>query len=68
MTTRAAETTPADAAQQAALLRLATLIARGAPEPVVFTAAAEEAARLLEAETSAVLRYFGAERAVICGT
>jgi signal transduction histidine kinase len=53
--------------EQAALLRIATLVARDAPEDVVFTAASEQAARLVGADAGGVLRFIGAERAVIVG-
>jgi signal transduction histidine kinase len=45
------------AAEQAALRRVATLIARGAPPTVMFAAVAEEVGRLLAAESTAVARY-----------
>jgi signal transduction histidine kinase len=43
------------------------LVAREAPEDVVFTAASEHAARLVGAQAGAVLRFVGAERAVVVG-
>ena len=52
---------------QAALLRVALLAARGAPLNDLFSAAAEETARLFGAESGSVVRYVGAERAVIVG-
>jgi len=58
---------PLQATEQAALLRIATLVARDAPEDVVFTAASEQAARLVGAHAGAVLRLVGAERAVVVG-
>ncbi|MDT5198590.1 MAG: hypothetical protein QOH34_112, partial [Mycobacterium sp.] len=45
------------AAQQAALRRVATLVARGARPPQVFAAVAEEIARCLEVDCVEVLRY-----------
>ena len=52
---------------QAALLRVALLVARDAPQEELFQAAAEETARLFGAESGSVVRYVGAERAVIVG-
>jgi signal transduction histidine kinase len=43
--------------QQAALRRVATLVARGVPAAKVFAAVAEEAGRLLNAEIANVARY-----------
>lgn len=37
--------------------RIAMLVARGSPSPVVFATVAEEVARLLDAESAAVARY-----------
>ena len=45
------------AAEQAALRRVATLVARAAPPEEVFAAVAEEAARLLAADATAMSRY-----------
>jgi signal transduction histidine kinase len=45
------------AEEQAALRRVATLVARGAPPPDVFTAVAQELARLLGAGITKVLRF-----------
>jgi signal transduction histidine kinase len=45
------------AEEQAALRRVATLVAREAPPEQVFTAVTEEAGRLLEAEITSMLRY-----------
>jgi signal transduction histidine kinase len=45
------------AAEQAALRRVATLVARGASPQRVFTAVTEEAGRLLSVEYSAMARY-----------
>jgi len=52
---------------QAALLRVALLVARDAPQEELFNAAAEETARLFGAESGSVVRYVGAERAIIVG-
>ena len=43
--------------QQAALRRVATLVAREAPPESVFTAVTEEAGHLLQAEITEMLRY-----------
>ena len=43
--------------EHAALRRVATLVARGAPADEVFTAVAEEAGRLLRADRTSVTRY-----------
>jgi signal transduction histidine kinase len=43
--------------EQAALHRVATLVARGAPPQEVFTAVAEETGRLLDADNSVLVRY-----------
>jgi HAMP domain-containing protein len=43
--------------EQAALRRVATLVARGAPSEAVFAAVAEEAGRLLDADETALARY-----------
>src|SRR5829696_1528257 len=53
--------------EQAALLRVAVLVARDAPLQELFSAAAEETARMLGAESGSVIRYVGAERAVVVG-
>jgi hypothetical protein len=53
--------------EQAALLRIATLVARDEPHERLFAAAGREAAQLLSVETGAVLRLVGAERAVVVG-
>jgi signal transduction histidine kinase len=58
----------ADTQQHAAvLLRIATLIARDAPEEVLFATVAEHAARRIGAQAGTVLRYVGDERAVVVG-
>jgi signal transduction histidine kinase len=51
----------------AALLRIATLIAREAPEEVLFATVAEHVARRAGTEAGSVLRYIGDERAVVVG-
>jgi signal transduction histidine kinase len=51
----------------AALLHIATLIAREAPDEVLFAAVAEHVARRLGTEAASVLRYVGEERAVVVG-
>ena len=43
--------------QQAALRRVATLVAEGAPPGALFSAVAEEAARILDASASSVVRF-----------
>src|SRR5688500_5298066 len=54
--------------EQAALLRVAVLVARAAPQRELFAAVAEEAARALAVDAGAVLRYVGEERAVVVGS
>lgn len=65
----AAAPTPAPprADDQAALRRLATLVARGAPLETVFALASEAIARCLGVEAAAALRYIGDQRAVVVG-
>ena len=53
--------------EQAALLRVALLVARDEPLERLFGDLAEEIAMLLEAEAGGVLRFIGGERAVIVG-
>jgi signal transduction histidine kinase len=53
--------------EQAVLLRVATLVARGAPLEDVFASGAEEAAGLLGIDAAGVLRYLDGERAVVVG-
>jgi signal transduction histidine kinase len=53
--------------QQAALRRVATLVARGASSPEVFSAVAHELAREFGATITAVLRYEGDGTASIVG-
>jgi signal transduction histidine kinase len=55
------------AAEQAALRRVATLVARGAPPAEVFTAVSEEVGRLLSADLTFVARYEGDDAASIVG-
>jgi GAF domain-containing protein len=50
-----------------ALLEIATLIAREAPEEVLFATVAQRAARRIRTEAASVLRYIGDERAVVVG-
>jgi signal transduction histidine kinase len=51
----------------AALLRIATLAARGVEHDELFAATAEEIARCVGAQAGGVLRYLGEQRAVIVG-
>jgi signal transduction histidine kinase len=53
--------------EQAALLRIAMLVARDEPLGSLFGAAAAEVSQLLHVEAGAVLRFMGGERAVIVG-
>jgi signal transduction histidine kinase len=53
--------------EQAALLRVAMLVARDEPLEALHTAVSEEVATLLGAEAGAVMRFIGDERAVIVG-
>jgi signal transduction histidine kinase len=55
------------AAEQAALRRVATLVARGAPPPEVFSAVAEEMAQRLGANVATVLRYEADGTATVVG-
>jgi GAF domain-containing protein len=50
--------------EQAALRRVATLVARGAPPEETFTAVAEETGRLLDADGTAMARYDLPDRAM----
>lgn len=50
-----------------ALLDIAILIAREAPEEVLFASIAEHTARRLGTESASIMRYVGDERAVIVG-
>jgi signal transduction histidine kinase len=53
--------------EQTALLSIALLVARGAPEETLFAAVAEQAAGRLGTEAASVLRFIGDERAVVVG-
>lgn len=53
--------------EQSVLLRVATLVARGASLDDVFACAAEEGARLLGIEAAGVMQYLDGERAVVVG-
>jgi len=59
--------TPVAEERAAALLEIATLIAREAPDELVFATVAEHVAQQLGADATSVLRYVGDERAVIVG-
>jgi len=54
-------------AEERALLGIAMLVAREAPEEVLFAAVAEQVAERLAAEAASVLRFVGDERAVVVG-
>jgi signal transduction histidine kinase len=54
---RAAQESARLSREQAALRRVATLVARGAPPAAIFTAVAKEVGQLFAAEFSAVVRY-----------
>src|SRR6478735_2775131 len=53
--------------EQAALLRVAMLVGRDEPLESLYARVSEEVGRLLAVEAGAVMRYAGAERAVIVG-
>ena len=53
--------------EQAALLRIAMLVARDEPLDSLFGAVAAEVAQLLHVDAGAVMRFIGGERAVIVG-
>jgi signal transduction histidine kinase len=53
--------------ERAALLRIAGLVARDAPDEAVFAAVCELGARLLGADAGAVVRFVGDERGVVVG-
>jgi signal transduction histidine kinase len=53
--------------EQSVLLRVATLVARGAELDDVFAVAAEEGARLLGIDAAGVMRYLDGARAVVVG-
>jgi signal transduction histidine kinase len=55
------------AAEQAALRRVATLVARGAPPEVLFNAVAEEMAMRLGADITKILRYEADGTATVVG-
>jgi signal transduction histidine kinase len=59
--------TQSEAERASALLEIATLIAREAPDEVLFSTVAEHVARRLGTEAGSVLRYIGDERAVVVG-
>ena len=54
--------------EQAALRRVATLVARGVSPPEVFTAVAGEAGRLLDAEATGVARFEPDGGAIVVGS
>jgi signal transduction histidine kinase len=53
--------------EQAALLRIAMLVARDEPLDSLFGAVSAEVAQLLNVDAGAVMRFIGGERAVIVG-
>lgn len=53
------------ASEQAALRRVATLVARGVPPPRVFAAVTVEVGRLLNADVTRLLRYEGDSDAIV---
>jgi signal transduction histidine kinase len=57
-----------DDATSGSLLAIARLVASRAAEDVVFSAVAEQVARVCAVEGAAVLRYLGDERAVVVGS
>jgi len=64
---RAREELHGRAQEQAALRRVATLVARWAPDELVFRAVSEEVGRLLVASAATLLRFTGEARAVVLG-
>jgi signal transduction histidine kinase len=60
--------TPVAEARASALLEIATLIAREAPDDLVFATVAEHVASHVGAATAVVARYVGDERAVVVGS
>jgi signal transduction histidine kinase len=60
--------TPVAEAHATALVEIATLIAREAPDELLFATVAEHVAGHIGAEAATVLRYVGDERGVIVGT
>jgi signal transduction histidine kinase len=65
--TQARQEVSALATEQAALRRVATLVARGEPPRVVFAAVAQEAGRLLPADLTLIGRYEGSTVTGIAG-
>jgi PAS domain S-box-containing protein len=53
--------------EQAALRRVATLVARGADQPTVFAAVTEEVAKLSGAQTASMIRFQADDTAVVIG-
>ena len=53
--------------EQAALLRIAMLVARDEPLDSLFGAAAAEVSQLLSVDAGVVIRFIGGERGVIAG-
>ena len=58
---------PARSEDDAALRRIAMLVAAGAGEPAVLAAVCEETARLFRVEATSVLRFISEHRAVVVG-
>jgi signal transduction histidine kinase len=61
-------TTVSESERAVALLKIATLIAREAPEEVLFATVAEHVAQRFDTEAASVLHYIGDERAVVVGS
>jgi len=59
--------TPVAEARATAVVEIATLIAREAPEEILFGTVAEHVAHHLGADAASVLQFVGDERAVIVG-
>jgi GAF domain-containing protein len=53
--------------ERTALLEIVTLIARDAPQEILFATVSEHAARRIGTEAGSVLHYIGDERAVVVG-
>jgi GAF domain-containing protein len=53
--------------ERTALLEIVTLIARDAPQEILFSTVSEHAARRIGTEAGSVLHYIGDERAVVVG-
>src|SRR5262245_9717605 len=53
------------AEEHAALRRVATLVARGAPADEIFASVSEEAARVLELPTTLIVRYLSDDEATV---